>query len=59
MGLSADEKRKTQRFCDLDVGVADDLPVTAVERDPTTPDLRDHAETIEFVLKDPIGIVER
>jgi hypothetical protein len=46
-------------FRDLDIGVADDFPVAAVERNPTTPDFRDHAETIEFVLKDPIGIVER
>lgn len=48
-----------QCFRDLDVGMADDLPVAAVERDPTAPDFGDHAETIEFVLEDPIGIVER
>jgi hypothetical protein len=33
--------------------------VAAVERDPTTPDFRDHTKTIEFVLEDPIGVVER
>lgn len=46
-------------FRDLGIGVADDFSVAAVERDPTAPDFRDHAETIEFVLEDPIGIVER
>lgn len=46
-------------FRDLQIGVADDLPVAAVERDPTTPDVGDHAETVEFVLENPIGIVER
>lgn len=43
---------------DFYVGVTDNLPVTAVERDSTAPDFRDYAETIEFVLEDPIGIVE-
>ena|GEM_PF-5504060 len=31
----------------------------AVERNPTTPDFRDHTKTIEFILKDPIRVVER
>lgn len=48
-----------QRFRDLDVGVTDDFPIAAVERDPTTPDLRNHTKTIEFVLEDPIGIGKR
>lgn len=39
-------------FRNLEIGVADDLPVTAVERDPTTLDFRDHPKTIEFVLFD-------
>jgi hypothetical protein len=46
-------------FRDLDIGVADDFPVAAVEHDPPAPDFRDHAESIEFVLEDRIGIVER
>ena len=48
-----------ERLRDLDVGVADDFAVAAVERDFAAPDLRDHAEAIVLVLEDPIGIVER
>jgi hypothetical protein len=44
---------------DFHVGVTDDLPVAAVERDVSAPDFRNHTKIIEFVLKYPIGIVER
>ena len=45
-------------FRHLDIGVTDDFPIAAVERDPTTSDFRDHTKTIEFVLEDPIGVIE-
>ena len=48
-----------ERLCDLDVVVADDLAVAAVERDLAAFDLCDHAEAIVFVLENPAVIVER
>ena len=42
-----------QRFGNLDIAVADDLAVTAVERNLAPPYFRDHPEAIVLVLKNP------
>src|SRR3954464_9550622 len=47
-----------QRFGDLDIAVADDLAVTAVERNLAPPYFRDHPEAIVLVLKNPVCVVE-
>src|ERR1700761_7036429 len=44
---------------DLDVAAADDLTVAAVQRHLAAADFGDHAEPVELVLEDPVGIVER
>ena len=48
-----------QRFGDLDIAVADDLAVAAVERNLAPPDFRDHPEAVVLVLENPAGVVER
>src|SRR3954471_20927691 len=48
-----------QRFGDLDIAAADDLAVTAVERNLAPPDFRDHPKAVVLILENPAGIVER
>jgi hypothetical protein len=47
-----------KRSRDLDVGMADDLSVAAIERDLATADLRDHPEAVILVLEYPRWIVK-
>src|SRR5215207_9380563 len=48
-----------QRLGDLDIAAADDLAVTAVERNLAPPDFRDHPKAVVLILENPAGIVER
>jgi hypothetical protein len=48
-----------ERFGDVNVAVADDFAVAAVEGDLATLYLGDHAKPVIFVLEDPPGIIER
>jgi hypothetical protein len=47
-----------KRSRDLDVGMADDLSVAAIERDFAAVDLRDHPEAVILVLEYPLWIVK-
>ena len=48
-----------ERFCDLDIVVANDLAVAAVEGDASVLDLCDHAEAVILILEYPTLVVER
>src|SRR5436189_5665301 len=48
-----------QGTSDLNVAVADDLAVAAVQRGAPVFDTRHHPETVEFVFKHPGRIIER
>ena len=48
-----------ERFCDLDIVVANDLAVAAVEDDASVLDLCDHAEAVILMLEYPTLVVER